>query len=130
MVMFPCPAACTFFRLFESSVFFFYIYKSDISFVHFRFFVKKVKDSFGSGKCHNNAVKLLAYLINWHIEAFVKGEKACKPSKSKSAKAVYGKNAAENGTKYVAYISKLCYRWHQNICKFVGVICTFKEGVV
>ena len=96
MVMLPCPAACTFFRLFERSVFFFYIYKCYVAFVHFRFFVEKVKDSFRACKCHDNAVKLLAYLVDRHIEAFVESEEACKSAKSKAAEAVDGENAAEN----------------------------------
>ena len=78
--LFPRPASgscCTFYKC---TVLFFDIYQSNGTFVYLRLFVKQTENSFCSGKCHNDRVELLAYLVDWHVKASVKGQEARKSS--------------------------------------------------
>ena len=68
MKMFPCPGSSMFVCFVNRSICIFCcIDKSYIAFIYFWFFVKKLKDSLCSGKCHCNKVYLLADLTDWHI---------------------------------------------------------------
>ena len=128
--MLPCPASCTFFGFHQLSVFFFCIYQRDISVILFGRLIHQSEDSFRTGKSHYNAVKLLADLVNGHVEAFVKGKKAGKTSQCKTSISVDGKYSSENSAEYVADISDLCYCWHQNVGKTVGIVGAFKKLII
>ena len=128
--MLPCPASCTLLGLNQITILFFHIYQSHISVIYLRLLVQKVEDTLRAGKCHNNTVKLLAYLVDRLAEALVKSKKTCQAAKSKSTHTVYGQHTANNSTQHIADISNLRTGRHQHICKFVGIICALKQLVI
>ena len=128
--MLPCPASCTFLGLNQLTILFFHIYQGHISVIYLRLLVQKVEDTLRSGKCHNNTVKLLAYLIDRLAEALVKSKKTCQAAKSKSTHTIYCQHAANNGTQHIADIPNLCTGRHQHVCKFIGIIRALKQLVI
>lgn len=130
MEMFPCPAAGTFLGFGENAVFLFCVDKSNVAFVHFRFLIQKIKDTFGTCKGHNNTVELLADLVDGRVKTLVESQEAGKSAKSEVSDAIDGKDTANHGTDHVADVSKLGNYRHQDVGKTVGVVCAGKKLVV
>ena len=74
MLVFPGPASASgiggLYKLFSV---FFYIDKSNITFVGLYFFIQQIKNSLGTCLCHDDTVQLLTDLADGHVEALVKG---------------------------------------------------------
>ena len=72
MGVFPCPHAGAFFGFREIAVFIaFGIDKGDITFVVLRLFVEQLKDTLGTGECHDDAVHLHTHLVDWLAEVLI-----------------------------------------------------------
>ena len=130
MEMFPCPAAGTFLGFSENAVFLFCVDKSNVAFIHLGILIQKIKDTFGTGKGHNNTVELLADLVDGHVETLVESQEAGKSAEGEVSDAVDGKDTAHHGADHVADVSKLGNYRHQNVGKTVGVVCAGKKLVI
>ena len=71
--LFPCPHTGTFCTFSNRSILiFFCIDQCDGTGILFRFFVNELEDTFCSGKCHNDGIKLLCDLHKWLGKALCK----------------------------------------------------------
>ena len=80
VIMLPCPASGMLIGFFDLSVFHNRIDKGHIALIQLRFFIKESENPVCAGKCHNHTVELLADLVDRHIDASIKGQKACQCS--------------------------------------------------
>ena len=131
MKMFPCPDTGMFFCFMNRSVCIFCcIHKSNISFINFRFFIKKCKNSLCSGKRHCYEIHLLANLADWHIQTLIKCKETCQRPKCKTTDSINRKNTTDDCYDNITDISNLCISRHSNIGKLVCIISTVEQFII
>ena len=130
MVMFPSPHTGTLACLNDLSVFFLGIDQSNITFVIFRLFIQKSKDTFCTRHSHNDKVQLLADLHDRHIQTLIKGKETCQTTQGKAAKSTDSKDTADNGNDHITDITNLCIGRSQHIRIHICLISTVKKFII
>ena len=130
MYMLPRPAPGSLSALNELSILLSDIHKRNITFIRFLLFIQQLKNTLCSCHSHNNCIYLLAHLIDWHTEAFIKSQKACQTPQRKPTYMVQRKNSSRNCTDYIAYISQLRINRSQKIGKCIRSVCTDIQSII
>ena len=125
MVMLPRPHSGPLRRFGQLAVLHLCVHQCNITLIHLGFFIEHRVNTVRACHCHNNEVKLLADLIDRHVEALIKCKETSQLAKRQSADSRKGKRAANHSHKDIADIPNLRVRGH----KYVRVCVCFARAV-
>ena len=105
--MLPRPQATARITLHKLPVLPLRVDEGDIARVCLGLLVQQRKDAVRTGKSHHNRVELLAHLVDRHVKALVKCQKACQRPERKIKTAGKGEYAAHHRTQHIAHVAEL-----------------------
>ncbi len=128
VVMLPGPETCTLFAFRQFSIRLSHgVHQLHIALVHLRLLVHEPENPVRARQSHDDAVELLAHLVDGHVEGFVEIQEAGKASQGQSRHAGDGQDTAHNGADHVAQVAQLRIDGHHDIGETVSLVSAVEQ---